>query len=52
MNSRNEYLSYKQVSLLSMEKFGNSSIEIFPGKTLNVNENLEDIQKKQLIEIL
>jgi hypothetical protein len=35
-----------------MEKFGNSSIEIFPGKTLNVNENLEELQKNQLIEIL
>lgn len=35
-----------------MEKFGNSSIEIFRGKTLNVNENLENMQKKQLIEIL
>ena len=35
-----------------MEKFGNSSIEIFLGKTLIANENMEDIQKKQLIEIL
>jgi len=31
--NRNEYLSSKQVSSLSMEKFGNSSIEIFPRKT-------------------
>ncbi len=35
-----------------MEKFGNSSIESFPGKTLNVNESLEEMQKNQLIEIL
>jgi len=35
-----------------MEKFGNSSIEIFPRKTLNVNENLKEVQKNQLIEIL
>ena len=50
--SRNEYLSFRQVSLLSMEKFGNSSIEIFPGKTLNINENLEELQKNQLVEVL
>lgn len=47
--NRNEYLSSKQVSLLSMEKFGNSLIEIFPGKTLNVNKNLEEMQKNKLI---
>ena len=35
-----------------MEKFGNSLIEVFTGKTLNVNENLEEMQKNQLIEIL
>jgi len=35
-----------------MEKFGNSVIESFPGKTLNVNENLEGLQKNQLIEVL
>jgi len=51
-HSQNEYHSSKQVSLLYMEKFGNSSIEIFLGKTLNVNENLEEMQKNQLIEIL
>jgi len=35
-----------------MEKFGNCSIEIFIGKTLNVNENLKEVQKNQLLEIL
>jgi len=50
--SRKEYLSSKQVSLLSMENFGNSLIEIFPGKTLNVNENLEELQKNQLVQVL
>lgn len=50
--SRIECLSYRQISLHSMEKFGNSSIEIFPGKTLNINENLEELQKNQLVEIL
>jgi len=50
--SRNEYLSYKQVSLLSMEKIWNSLIEIFSGKALNVNKNLEEVKKNQLIGIL
>ena len=50
--SRNAYLSSKQVSFFPMEKFGNPLIEIFPGKTLNVNKNLEELQKNQLIEIL
>jgi len=50
--SCNEYLSSKQVSFLSMKSFGNSSIEIFPRKTLNFNENLEEVKKIQLIEIL
>lgn len=48
-HSKNEYLSSRQVSLLSMEKFGNSIIEIFPSKTLNINENLEGLQKNQQI---
>lgn len=43
--SRIEYLLSRQVSLL-YGKFGNSSIEIFPGKTLNINETLEELQKK------
>ena len=42
-HSHDEYLSSKQVSLLPMEKFGNSSIEIFLVKTLNFNENLEEV---------
>ena len=45
-HSQIKYLSSTQVSFLSMEKFGNSSIEIFRGKTLNINENLEELQKK------
>jgi len=35
-----------------MENFGNSSIEFFPRKKLNSNENLNELQKKKLIEIL
>jgi len=35
-----------------MEKFGNSSIEIFRGKTLNIKNNLEEFQKKYLIKML
>jgi len=38
--------------LCSVEKFGNSLIENFPRKTLNVNENLEELQKNQLVEVL
>jgi len=33
-----------------MEKFGNSTIEIFQGKTLNTNNNLGEFQKKELIK--
>ena len=40
------------MSLYSMDKFGNSSIEIFPGKTLNINKNLEKSQQEGLIKIL
>lgn len=29
-----------------MEKFGNSLVEFFPGKTLNIINNLEQFQKK------
>jgi len=47
-----EYLSSRQLSLHSMEKFGNSTIEIFPGKTLNINNNMEEFQKKELIRML
>ena len=47
-----EYLSSRQLSLHSMEKIGNSLIEIFPGETLNINDNLEESQKKELIKML
>ena len=36
----------------SIEKIGNSTIEIFQGKTLNINNNLEEFQKKELIKML
>ena len=35
-----------------MEKIGNSTIEIFQGKTLNINNNLEEFQNKELIKML
>lgn len=35
-----------------MGKFGNSSIESFPEKTLNINNNLEEFQKKDLVNML
>ena len=40
------------MTLHSMEKFGNSTIEIFLGKDLNINNNLEPFQKKELIKML
>ena len=47
-----EYLSSRQMSLYSMEEFGNSSIEIFLGKKLKINKNLEEFQKEELIKTL
>jgi len=46
------YLSSRQMSLYSMEEFGSSTIEIFPGKTLNINKNLEKSQQEELTKIL
>ena len=40
------------MALHSMEKFGNSQLEIFLDKTLNINNNLEEFQKRKLIEML
>lgn len=47
-----DYLSSHQMDLHYMEKIGNSLIEIFPGKNLNINDNLEESQKKELIKML
>eukprot|EP00253_Pinus_taeda_P030398 PITA_30398 len=47
-----EYLSSRQISLYSMEEFGSSTIEIFLGKTLNINKNLEKSQQEELTKIL
>lgn len=47
-----EYLSSRQMSLYSMEEFGSSTVEIFPGKTLNINNNLEKLQQEKLIKTL
>ncbi len=47
-----EYLSSRQISLYSMEEFGNSTVEIFPGRTLNINHNLEKLQREKLIKTL
>eukprot|EP00253_Pinus_taeda_P020317 PITA_20317 len=52
MDSNIEYLSSRQMSLYSMEEFGSSNIEIFPGKTLNINKNLEKSQQEELTKIL
>ena len=40
------------MSLYSMEEFGSSIVEIFPGKTLNINNNLEKLQQEKLIKTL
>eukprot|EP00253_Pinus_taeda_P035396 PITA_35396 len=40
------------MSLYSMEEFGSSTIEIFLGKTLNINKNLEKSQQEELTKIL
>ena len=40
------------MALHSMEKIGNSLIEIFPGKNLNNNNNLEESQEKESIKML
>eukprot|EP00253_Pinus_taeda_P036064 PITA_36064 len=47
-----EYFSSRQMSLYSMEEFGSSTIEIFPGRTLNINNNLEELQQEKLIKTL
>eukprot|EP00253_Pinus_taeda_P003091 PITA_03091 len=52
LDSDIEYLSSRQMSLYSMEEFGSSSIESFPGKTLNINKNLEKSQQGELTKIL
>ena len=40
------------MSLYSMEEFGSSAIEIFLGKTLNINKNLEKFQQEKLVKTL
>ena len=47
-----EQLSSMQMSLYSMEEFGNSTVEMFPGKSLNINKNLERLQQEKLIKTL
>ena len=47
-----EFLSSRHMSLYSMEEFGSSTIEIFPGKTLYINKNLEKFQHEKLVKIL
>ena len=47
-----EFLSSRKMSLYSMDKFGSSTIEIFPRKTLNINKNLEKSQQEELVKIL
>eukprot|EP00253_Pinus_taeda_P007596 PITA_07596 len=52
LDSDIECLSSRQMSLFSMEEFGSSAIEIFPGKALNINRNLEKSQQEELTKIL
>jgi len=52
LDSDIEYLSSRQMSLYSMEEFGSSEVEIFPGKTLNINKNLEKLQQEELTKTL
>eukprot|EP00253_Pinus_taeda_P024988 PITA_24988 len=52
LDSDIECLSSRQMSLFFMEEFGSSAIEFFPGKTLNINKNLEKSQQEKLIRIL
>eukprot|EP00253_Pinus_taeda_P031339 PITA_31339 len=52
LDSNIGYLSSRQMSLYSMEEFNSSTIEIFPGKTLNINKNLEKSQHEELTKIL
>eukprot|EP00253_Pinus_taeda_P013049 PITA_13049 len=52
LHSDIEYLSSRQMSLYSMEEFGSSTIESFPGKTLNINKNLQKSQQEELTKIL
>ena len=40
------------MSLYSMEDIGSSTVEIFPGRTLNINKNLEKLQQEKLTKIL
>ena len=40
------------MSLYSMEEFGSFTIEIFLGKTLNINKNLEKLQQEELVKTL
>src|ERR1700733_1527298 len=52
LDSDIECLSSRQMYLFSMEEFGSSTIEIFPGKTLNINRNLERSQQEKLSILL
>ena len=40
------------MSLHSMEEFGSSMVEIFPGKTLNIKKKLEILQHEKLMKKL
>eukprot|EP00253_Pinus_taeda_P007361 PITA_07361 len=52
LDSDIEYLSSRQMSLYSMEEFGSFAIEIFPGRTLNINKKLGKLQQEELAKIL
>eukprot|EP00253_Pinus_taeda_P030524 PITA_30524 len=52
LDSDIECLSSRQMAIFSMEEFGSFSIEIFPGKTLNINRNLESSQQEKLTKLL
>ena len=46
------YFSSSQMYLYSMKEFGSSTVEISPGKSLNINKNLEIPQQENLIKTL
>ena len=47
-----EYLSSRQMSIYSMEEFGSSTVEIFLGRKLNINNNLKKLQWEKLMKTL
>ena len=47
-----EYLSCHQMAFHFIKAIVNSQVEIFPSKTLNINNKLKEFQKRKLIKML